>query len=67
MRRRCPRRRQARLRLHHRCGKDRPLSMAFGVRYGADAAEGTESFWLRMPLSETRIPLFRDVRESLLP
>ena len=44
MRRRCPMRRQARLRLHHRCGKDRPLSMAFGVRNGADAAEGTKSF-----------------------
>jgi hypothetical protein len=66
MRRRCPTCGQARLRLHHRCGKDRPLSMAFGVRHGADAAEGTES-WLRMPLSETRIPLFRDIRESLLP
>ena len=54
MRRRCPRRRQARLRLHHRCGKDRPLSMAFGVRFGADAAEGTESFGCACPYRKRR-------------
>jgi len=67
MRRRCPSRRQARLRLHHRCGKDRPLFN--GVRRSIWRRRGRRYgiFWLRRPLSETRIPLFRDMRESLLP